>query len=92
MTNGSWWINTPAPSPLKWDDSKVCIPLSPQDFPAGLNLVAHRGNLLIMHVYGLPSLLCVTHLFPYWYCLASLLNKLLAHESLGHCLLLGEPK
>lgn len=43
MTSGSWWINTAAPLPLRWDAPEHCIVLVSLSFPAP---VVHSGYSL----------------------------------------------
>ena len=37
--DGNWWINTPAPSPLRWDDSEVYVLLCLPESSAALSSI-----------------------------------------------------
>lgn len=46
VTDGSWWIKTPVPSTLQWEQLwNVCYTVSPSS-QQNQTLVAHNGNLL----------------------------------------------
>lgn len=59
MTDRSWYINTPAPSPSRWEDTEWCAPHHfPGYYPTPLDQtpVTHSGKHLITYPLLLPSL------------------------------------
>lgn len=56
MLERSWCITTPAPLPLGWHNSEMCVLHHFPGFPAGLSLACPSWNLLITHCVDFLSL------------------------------------
>lgn len=57
-TDGNWWINTPAPSALRWNDSEGHVLCSAPASSSGTEPQLPKPvTCSWVHLYGLPSLL-----------------------------------
>lgn len=93
----TWWTRTPAPSPLRWNDSEMHVPVIAQKPLLALSSHCLHKSPVGWHIFeGIlyvclsfpPSLRCP----PACVSWGHLQNKLLALESLSRCLLLRELK
>ena len=80
MTDGTWWINTPAPSPLQWNDSQGCVLPWLPDFPRGIKL---ELPMAVLPMHGLPAaFLSLSDILLLCWCFLRLLAELLIYPQI----------
>ena len=82
-TLGSWCVNSPAPSPLRWDHSEACV----AQFPDRMKLLLFTVVVsLIAHPLWATFLPCITfHLFSTGVSITSQINYWLSSPCLRDC-------
>lgn len=66
VIEGNQCLNSSAPSPLWWENPKICFTEIPRVFPAGLGSTLHGVTCVTTKLlYWLSSLPCLTSSFPY---------------------------